>query len=119
MSLLNSKVIDINRLCHLVIENCDKILDTYFENLNIILNVIQAMLARRVCNNPVQLITTAECWTPALESFMKQIESVPVVYIGSFLEAALYGRAQLQLSFVASKQKVKSLIGKKLDTINI
>lgn len=112
ISLLNSKLIDVQRLCHLVIENCDKILDTYFESLNIILNVIQTMLTKRVCNNSVQLITTAECWTPSLENFIKQIESVPIIYIGSFLEAALYGRAHLQLSFVASKQKVASLIGK-------
>lgn len=99
------------RLCHLVFENIDVLLERLNNELNILLNGVQNMLEHRNFSRTVQLVFTSERWTTKIEKLFARLESVPLICIGQHLEAALYGKLDLQMHFISTKKKKNVLIG--------
>ncbi|KAJ8944733.1 hypothetical protein NQ314_009386 [Rhamnusium bicolor] len=111
--LLKSNAINFKRLCHLILEDGDKILKQKSEVMNKIFGLIQCMLHNRVHSKPVQLIVCAEHWNVSIENLMKTLSNTPLICIGNYLEAALYGKMQFSMRFVNSackEQELKILI---------
>ncbi|KAF5288060.1 hypothetical protein FQR65_LT12110 [Abscondita terminalis] len=108
-SLIATRIITMKRLCHFIVEDIDIVLEKFPKEVEALLNLIQSMLAHRSCNYTVQMIMTSERWTLPIEALLKSLVMVPVVCISSYLEAALYGRVDLQLHFVETKVKMSTL----------
>lgn len=69
------------------------------------------MLEHRNCSQSVQMVISARHWTQRLESLVKQLNITPIVCIASYLEASLYGRADIKMHFLQSKHKMFTLTG--------
>ncbi|KAK5639947.1 hypothetical protein RI129_010758 [Pyrocoelia pectoralis] len=110
LSLLSSRIITLKRLCHLVIEKANIILERFSTEMGKILNVVQSMLSHRSCNYTVQMILTSEKWTRSIENLLKSLLIMPIVCIGSYLEAAMYGRVDIRVQFLEAQAKIRALI---------
>lgn len=100
MFLLNSYIVNLKRLCHLVLESADKMLENFPKQTETILNITQSMLQHRIVNYSIQIILVGETWSMNLENMIRKLETLPFVCIGTHLEAALYGRTDIKLHFV-------------------
>lgn len=112
ITLLTSRIIDLKRLCHLVLEDADVLLRKYPKHLNAVLSLVQNVLESRTCRLSVQMIASAKHWTKEIEDLAQRLYLSPLVCIGAYLEAAVYGRASVKMHFMSSKRKQSSLVGK-------
>lgn len=112
MSLVASMLITMKRLSHLVIEEADEVLAKHSGHTEQLLHLVQSMLHNRLCSRSVQLIATSKSWTVPLETLMKRLYNLPLICIGNYLEAALYGRANINMHFLESSRKPYKLVGK-------
>ncbi|KAI4470751.1 hypothetical protein MML48_1g08768 [Holotrichia oblita] len=109
INLLKSRLINFKRLCHFVMEDADKLLAKYGNEIDTLTKGIQSMISHRVCFYGVQVITLSTQWTRSLETFLKRLDNVPMICISSYLQCAVYGRASIQMHFVSSSVKVRSI----------
>lgn len=112
LELLKNRVINFKRLCHFILEDADKIVQKFHSILNKLLILIQNMLANRTESKTVQLIICGEHWNAWTETLLKKLDKVPLVCIGNYLEAALYGKMQFSMKFVNSACKEQELKSK-------
>ncbi|XP_022905340.2 putative ATP-dependent RNA helicase TDRD12 [Onthophagus taurus] len=108
--ILMSRIINLKRLCHLVIENIDKILEQTPQELTNIAKATQSMLEHRIFVNTVHMVMTSIKWTIPLENFIKSMESTPVICIGSHLESAIYAKANIEIHFIKQDEKRKRIV---------
>ncbi|KAK9680726.1 DEAD/DEAH box helicase [Popillia japonica] len=106
---LKSRIINFKRLCHFVMEDADKLFAKYGNEIDTLTKGIQSMVSHRVCSYGVQVIALSEQWTGGLETFSKKLENPPMICISSYLQCAIYGRANIQMHFVSSAVKVRSI----------
>ncbi|KRT83749.1 helicase, partial [Oryctes borbonicus] len=109
INLIRSRHINLKRLCHFVVEDADKLLIKYGNDFETLTKAIQRMLNHRVCFYGVQVITVSERWTRNLETFLKKLDSVPIICISNYLQCAIYGQAKIQMHFVSSPVKIRSI----------
>ena len=62
---------------------------------------------------PLQIIATARQWSGLMKEFSKQCMTDPYVCIGSYMEAAVYGRIKPKLCTIQSKLKLQKVAGKR------
>lgn len=110
LNLLQNFTINLKRLCHLVFEQIDVMLDKLSKEVYTFLNTVDSMLEHRTCGYPVQLIFTAESWTTKIENLFRKLQSLPLICIGQPLEATIYGKPDIQMHFTLS-QKKKIILG--------
>lgn len=103
--LLDKLVINMKRVCHLVFENIDELLEKLSKEIYILLNALDSMLQHRNNGYPVQLIFTAERWTTKIKDLFSKLVSLPLICIGQPIEAAVYGKPELQMHFTSSQRK--------------
>lgn len=110
LNLLQNFTINLKRLCHLIIEQIDVMLDKSSKEVYTFLNMVDNMLEHRNCGYPVQLIFTSESWTIKIETLFKKLYSLPLICIGQPLEAAIYGKPDIQMHIISSDKK-KIILG--------
>lgn len=87
---------------HLVIENLDSCFDRFRTEFTDILNEFNVFNDQ--ADVPTQTIVTARRWHPALNLFFK-CPSNPILCIGAYIEAAVYGHTKISLSLVCQEKK--------------
>lgn len=60
---------------------------------------------------PIQAIVTARSWHPALKLFVK-CPSNPLLCIGAYIEAAVYGRTKISLNLISEQDKLRKVVCK-------
>ncbi|KAG5893160.1 hypothetical protein JTB14_000421 [Gonioctena quinquepunctata] len=103
--LIKSKAVNFKRLCHLILEDGDRILNHHHALTGKLLDLAQSVLKHRVCSRAVQLIVCSEHWTSRISNLLKRLQQVPVVCIGNHLEATLYGKMEFSMRFRNSANK--------------
>lgn len=97
-------------MCHLIFENVDILIKNHSHHFNSLLRLSQEILQHRTCSLPIQLILSSERWTNHLCEIVRQLESPPLICIGAYLEAAIYGKANIKVHFMESKLKQSTLV---------
>lgn len=108
VELLKKNATNLRRLCHLVFDGTDAMLKTHGEEIEKILMVAEGMLKNRSCLINVQVIAAAERWTANVEKFCKRLRNTPLICIGDYLEAAIYGRSDLVVKITMRDQKAQA-----------
>ncbi|KAJ8972981.1 hypothetical protein NQ317_019012 [Molorchus minor] len=85
VDLLQSNTISFRRLCHLVIEDGDKIF-AYETDIAKIFASIQNMLEHRLCHKPVQLVICADHWNSHIENILKMLNNTPLFVLVTILK---------------------------------
>lgn len=80
--------------------------------LDKILHLVDNMLKNRKFAKNVQFVVCAEHWNIRLENLLKILDLLPLVCIGNYLEAALYGGMEFSMKFTDSSCKGQELISK-------
>ncbi|CAG9860602.1 unnamed protein product [Phyllotreta striolata] len=109
IDLLKNRSINFKRLCHLVLENGDELLRDHSEAMNSIFDLVQSMLKNRVFTKALQLVVCAEHWNYQLKSLAGKLQQIPMICIGHYLEAALYGNLEFSMKFSNSSCKLQEL----------
>lgn len=107
LDLIDKRVTKLKRCCHLVLQNADLLLKNFPEELETAFDVVQNVLSKRTFAVTVQMIIVSRTWTAPLERLVKRLTLFPIICIGAYVEAALYGRANIQIRMVNSKMKPK------------
>uniref|UniRef100_A0A6P7GEM3 RNA helicase n=1 Tax=Diabrotica virgifera virgifera TaxID=50390 RepID=A0A6P7GEM3_DIAVI len=105
VALIKNKSVNFKRLCHLIIEDGDDILNKHKAIMSDIFEMAQSMLKNRVFTKALQLIVCAEQWDSELKHLIKSLQQVPMVCVGSYLEAALYGQVEFSMKFTNLARK--------------
>lgn len=111
MALLSSRIINFKNLCHLVFEDADVVLSKYSKHVESFLGLVQNVLENRTCRLTVQLIVVGEHWNRKMVELAKKLRYPPLVCIGAYLEAAVYGRVKISFHFLESVRKSSTLAG--------
>ncbi|KAL3285093.1 hypothetical protein HHI36_019217 [Cryptolaemus montrouzieri] len=119
VELLKKNATNMKRLCHLVLEDVNVLMERYPEEINSIIRVIESMLTHRVTRHNVQIIVSGMYWTLEVENLAKKLREIPVICIGDYLQAAIYGRIKLKLKCVQSEAKRDTVIDILKDKWNI
>lgn len=108
--LLQLKKVSLKRLCHLVFEDSDVLFKKHNSPVMSLLKLAQEVLEHRTCSLPIQLILSSEQWTNHLAEVTRQLRLPPLICIGAYLEAAVYGKTTIKMYFRESKLKQSTLI---------
>lgn len=114
IELLKSHKINFKRLCHLILEDGTKTINRDYHLIDKTLRLVDDMLQNRKFSKDVQLIICSEHWSKRLEDLLKTLKKLPMVCIGNYLEAALYGGMTFSIKVVDSSCKGQEMISKKI-----
>lgn len=105
-------------MCHLVFEDSDILLEQYPKQFTSLLGLCQQILEHRTCSQTIQIILSSEQWTNRLREITCQLKLPPLICIGAYLEAAVYGNASIKFHFLKSQLKPSTLIDILIDDKN-
>lgn len=111
IELLKKNATNFKRLCHLVLENLDVLLLKYNDEMKSIIAAIESMLLQRTIRQNVQMIMNGEHWTLKVEKFLIDLRDTPLISIGDYLEAAIYGGIKLKVKLLEEKAKCDAVVG--------
>ncbi|XP_053949152.1 uncharacterized protein LOC128857417 [Anastrepha ludens] len=108
-------LIDIERLKHLVIDDLDLMLSRSQADIETVLKTFFKLSKRsmgkdaaQVCL-PWQLVVTSRHWDSLLVALMRKA-SQPLLLMGDFLEAAVYGRVMISIKLCPSERKIATIL---------
>lgn len=110
IELLKKNATNFKRLCHLVLENLDVLLLKYNDEMKSIIAAIESMLLQRTIRQNVQMIMNGEHWTLKVEKFLIDLRDTPLISIGDYLEAAIYGGIKLKVKLLEEKAKCDAVV---------
>ncbi|XP_044764410.1 putative ATP-dependent RNA helicase TDRD12 [Coccinella septempunctata] len=110
IELLKRNATNLKRLCHLVLENIDVLLEKYPEEMKSTVAAIESMLLQRSTRQGVQMIMGGEHWTLKVEKFLSNLRDIPLVSIGDYLEASIYGGIKLKVKLLEAKAKCDATV---------
>ena len=116
--LKEDKIISLERCCHLVIEDGDSLLERFKPQLAEIMTTWKRSTVKNMDSN--QLVVVAEKWSSAVENFAEAyIKSMkpklsPVVAFVNLIEGVVYGKVEINPSFIPKLEGIEEEKEKKL-----
>ncbi|KAL3859121.1 hypothetical protein ACJMK2_009353 [Sinanodonta woodiana] len=103
---------DLNKLCHLVIDNADSLLEIYTEELKEIMKKYAFLLNERSDSSkaPRQFLLFSSQWNQAIESFMSAYLEEPLIIMTSMFEAAIYGKVKQVVHMCKTDQQSQQVL---------
>lgn len=98
-------------MAHVVLECANELFERFPAELETLFDVFQNVLTKRTSPYAMQMIVVSQEWSHAIENLAKRLFRTPLICIGSYLEAAFYGRADIRVQFLESSAKSKKVIG--------
>lgn len=109
LELLKQKETKLIRIIHFVIEQADELFEKFPGEMELILQKINQSAQNYLYTTPMQLIVASNTWTKSLEKLIKRLNDFPTICIGAFIEAALYGRSDIEVKFLQSTSKKRAI----------
>ena len=116
--LKEDKIISLERCCHLVIEDGDSLLERFKPQSAEIMTTWKRSTVKKMDSN--QLVVVAEKWSSAVENFAEAyIKSLkpklsPVVAFVNLIEGVVYGKVEINPSFIPKLEGIEEEKEKKL-----
>nr|XP_006814119.1 PREDICTED: putative ATP-dependent RNA helicase TDRD12-like [Saccoglossus kowalevskii] len=115
--LLEKSYTLLNRLCHLVFDDADLLMEDFPSQINDIMKSYAVCLSnhRGRCS-PRQVIIMSTVWTAGIESLMKAYQVDPLIVLTSKVEAAVYSKVIQTVHVCLSSQRFALLLDE-LDSV--
>ncbi|GLV41459.1 Brother of Yb [Carabus blaptoides fortunei] len=110
ITILKEKLIKLTKLSHVVLESAKELFERFPAELETLFDVFQNVLMKRTNPVAMQMIVVSQEWSHAIENFAKRLSSTPLICIGSYVEAAFYGRTDIRVQFLESAAKSKKVV---------
>ncbi|KAG1699317.1 putative ATP-dependent RNA helicase TDRD12 [Nymphon striatum] len=119
MEETDRKILNISRLCHLILNDADILTENYTEEITLIMKEYTKVIVKPVRNLiPYQIIAIGSTWNKALSEFVDGyfVDSLeksfkrPILYFTSIYEAAIYAKVHTLVSFVSPYYLLNKLI---------
>lgn len=109
--LLKQKLISLKRLLYVVLENSKYLFDIFYTEIDTLFKIFEKTLVNRKFSQSIQLVVISQQWSKLIELLAKNLNNTPSICIGAYLEAALYGRADIKIQVVETAAKPYKVIG--------
>ncbi|XP_024940708.1 putative ATP-dependent RNA helicase TDRD12 isoform X2 [Cephus cinctus] len=109
----NRKILKFHKLCHLVLDGADIILDKHFTSLGELFKIHDVIhnRDRHDLDTPLlQIVTVSRHWTSILRKFVMTSMDDPYTCIGSFMEAAVYAGIKPTLCMIKLQNKTLKVL---------
>ncbi|OWR47341.1 RNA helicase protein [Danaus plexippus plexippus] len=104
---VNDFGIDLRRLSMYVLDDCERLTQTYNDELKFFQIKINSMLKYRVNKElKVQYIIASRCWCDFMAPLAKKAPDT-IICIGAFQECVIYSKANTSVSFINSEKKLE------------
>ena len=106
LSLLQSRLISLERCCHLVVEEADTALQLWAREVHQITAAWKRARAKYPPSSQDQIIAVSEKWSDSLEDFTRTFIAKsfnPAVVLASPLEAVVYGELPMTIEYCESQ----------------
>ncbi|XP_072051712.1 uncharacterized protein [Amphiura filiformis] len=112
LRLLQGEHTNLERLCHLVLDDADILFEDFTAEVKELVNEYAAALVRRRTQGkaPSQQMVFASTWTPGLRSYLNNFLREPAVIIAAPLEAAVYARIKWMAKVTSIRQRFQHLV---------
>ncbi|RZF37551.1 hypothetical protein LSTR_LSTR008589 [Laodelphax striatellus] len=110
--ILNAaQITNLNRLCHIVYDDADMILDVFLDEIKKLTASIKALEETRTTYKVQKLVLT-QIWFPKLKDFIKNVIKSGFICVSNFnqLEAALYSSLKPHFELMMPQTKAEYLI---------
>lgn len=108
----DENLINHDRLDRVIIDNMDEMLERYYDDFVVVVNALKNICWNRKKQDQIlkpQFIVTSKTWHDCLMHLIK-VTLNPLLVIGDFLEAAVYGKTTLSIKLCAKVDKDKVLV---------
>uniref|UniRef100_W8AL25 RNA helicase n=1 Tax=Ceratitis capitata TaxID=7213 RepID=W8AL25_CERCA len=110
----NESLFDMERLKHLVIDDLDLMLSRSQDDIETVLKTFFKLAKRKEAGITqttigLQLVVTSCDWDSLLVALMRKANQ-PLLLIGDFIEAAVYGRVSISIKLCPSKRKISTIL---------
>ncbi|XP_018802414.1 PREDICTED: uncharacterized protein LOC108977261 isoform X2 [Bactrocera latifrons] len=103
-------LLDMERLKHLVVDDLDLMLSRSQNDIELVLKTLFKLSKRsKDAALPWQLVVTSRDWDSLLVALMRK-SNQPLLLIGDFLEAAVYGRVMISIKLCPSERKITTIL---------
>ncbi|KAM7346644.1 uncharacterized protein ACRADG_006487 isoform 2-T2 [Cochliomyia hominivorax] len=106
----NERLFDPERLQHIVIDDMDKMMSRSQRDFENSLRLICKMARKSKFKKLLPQIIVTSCDWDATMAYIIRISNQPLLLIGDFLEAAVYGHATLSIKFKLSSEKNNAIL---------
>ncbi|XP_078337026.1 uncharacterized protein LOC111136315 isoform X2 [Crassostrea virginica] len=109
--MIQRKYTDLQRLCHLVVDDAEIVLKEYSEEVQKIMEWVAEARQENIHKSvPYQIIAMGTQWTPTVHSFTQAYMLDPVIVITSRFEAAIFGNVIQQVQMCPSSLRSTRLL---------
>ena len=113
LRMLRQCYISLDRLCHLVSDDADIVVEDFTSEIKCIMRHYANLLKSQTCRSaPRQAVVMASSWSVGIASLVKAYLGNPVVLIPDMIEAAIYRGVQQIVTFCSESQRDVELLGK-------
>uniref|UniRef100_A0A8W8K9B9 RNA helicase n=1 Tax=Magallana gigas TaxID=29159 RepID=A0A8W8K9B9_MAGGI len=109
--MINRRYTDLQRLCHLVVDDAEIVLKEYSEEVQKIMEWFAEARKENLHKSvPYQVVAMGTQWTPPVLSFTQAYMLDPTIVITSRFEAAIYGKVTQQVHMCPSSLRSTRLL---------
>ncbi|KAJ0170189.1 hypothetical protein K1T71_014117 [Dendrolimus kikuchii] len=102
--------IDLRRLTTIVLDDCERLIDVYIDEVKFLFfNVKEMLKSRANKETKVQIIVASRKWSGYLDKLAKRAPDT-VVCFGAFQECVLYSKVNTTVDFIRKENKIKAVL---------
>ncbi|CAL7949014.1 unnamed protein product [Xylocopa violacea] len=106
----NRKLLNFKNLRYLILDDCDIILDKYFDSISKLFKKHNVICNRELKSKMLQITVTATHWTAHLKKIASILMDNPCICIASFIEAISFKTVRPKIYAINSKKKNGKLL---------
>ena len=109
---LDGDFTNLNRLCHIIFDNVDVLVETFTEDIKIFMRKYAQILKKlSKTESNQQIIAIGSKWSYGIRSLMNSYTKCSLVVIGNKIEAALFAKVPIVVELCNSSERLDHLLG--------
>ena len=112
LMMLEKNCTNLDRLCHLVFDRADILVEKFIEEIKEIMKIFAESISKTMSLNlPHQMVAMGTEWTYGLKSLIGAYFDSPLIIIADKLEIAVYKQVKQFIEICSSEQRLDFVMG--------